>query len=105
MARAVCRLSTDGDSRCRPRRSNGAIARQLVLTPRTHLLKDRVVDVATMVDESLGCSAGTTPPTAWPPIETHIGAIMTKPGVTPETDDHRRVLAVLAYRLAQAQNA
>jgi DNA-binding NarL/FixJ family response regulator len=46
-------------------RSNAAIARELVLTPKT--------------------------------VETHIGSIMTKLGLLPEADDHRRVLAVLAW--------
>ena len=46
-------------------RSNAAIARELVLTPKT--------------------------------VETHIGSIMTKLDLLPEPDDHRRVLAVLAW--------
>jgi DNA-binding NarL/FixJ family response regulator len=46
-------------------RSNTAIARQLVLTPKT--------------------------------VGTHISAIMTKLGLIPEPEHHRRVLAVLAY--------
>jgi len=46
-------------------RSNAAIARELVLTPKT--------------------------------VETHIGSIMTKLDLLPEADDHRRVLAVLAW--------
>ena len=46
-------------------RSNAAIARELVLTPKT--------------------------------VETHIGSIMSKLDLLPEPDDHRRVLAVLAW--------
>ncbi len=46
-------------------RSNAAIGRDLVLTPKT--------------------------------VETHIGNILTKLGLVPEPDDHRRVLAVLAW--------
>jgi DNA-binding NarL/FixJ family response regulator len=46
-------------------RSNGAIARTLVLTPKT--------------------------------VEAHIGSIFTKLDLVQEADDHRRVLAVLAY--------
>lgn len=46
-------------------RSNGAIARQLVLTPKT--------------------------------VESHIASILTKLDLLQEPDDHRRVLAVLAW--------
>ena len=46
-------------------RSNGAIARDLFLSPKT--------------------------------VETHVGAIFSKLGLEPAEDDHRRVLAVLAY--------
>jgi DNA-binding NarL/FixJ family response regulator len=46
-------------------RSNAAIARELVLTPKT--------------------------------VETHIGSIMSKLDLLPQSDDHRRVLAVLAW--------
>jgi DNA-binding NarL/FixJ family response regulator len=46
-------------------RSNAAIARELVLTPKT--------------------------------VETHIGSIMAKLDLLPQSDDHRRVLAVLAW--------
>ena len=46
-------------------RSNGAIGRDLHLSPKT--------------------------------VETHVGAIFSKLGLEPAADDHRRVLAVLAY--------
>lgn len=46
-------------------RSNGAIGRDLHLSPKT--------------------------------VETHVGAIFSKLGLEPANDDHRRVLAVLAY--------
>jgi DNA-binding NarL/FixJ family response regulator len=46
-------------------RSNGAIGRDLRLSPKT--------------------------------VETHVGAILSKLGLEPAADDHRRVLAVLAY--------
>lgn len=46
-------------------RSNGAIGRDLHLSPKT--------------------------------VETHVGAIFAKLGLEPAADDHRRVLAVLAY--------
>ncbi len=46
-------------------RSNGAIGRDLHLSPKT--------------------------------VETHVGAILSKLGLEPAADDHRRVLAVLAY--------
>ena len=60
-----------------------------------YLLKDRVLDVATLIDAVERVAAGGT--VLDPEVVSHISTIFTKLGLLAQPDDHRRVLAVLAW--------